>query len=116
MTLPSQAHPSISSKSSKKLELLDIDPMKLARQLTLLEFDLYKRIRPMECIQRSRESKPGKLQDNITSIIQLSNRVSSQTLLFTLFARIQLIWGCRLPIGWRILFLREKIHGNELSS
>ena len=64
--------------------MLDIDPIELSRQLTLMEATLYKRIRPMECIQRSRESKPGKLQDNITSIIQLSNRVISQTLLVLL--------------------------------
>ena len=84
MTLPSQPPQPILPKSSKKLKLLDIDPIELSRQLTLMEATLYKRIRPMECIQRSRESTPGKLQDNITSIIQLSNRVISQTLLVLL--------------------------------
>lgn len=62
-------------KTSKKLKLLDIDPLELARQLTLMEAALYKKIRPMECLQRSREAKPGKTADNITTIIQLSNRV-----------------------------------------
>ena len=99
MTLPSQPPQPILPKSSKKLKLLDIDPIELSRQLTLMEATLYKRIRPMECIQRSRESKPGKLQDNITSIIQLSNRVSSQTLLSFRFPAFNSFWGCRLPIG-----------------
>ncbi len=65
-------------KTSKKLKLLDIDPLELARQLTLMEAALYKKIRPMECLQRSREAaKPGKTPDNITTIIQLSNRVGA---------------------------------------
>lgn len=60
---------------SKKVKLMEIDPLELARQLTLMEAALYKKIRPMECLQRSREAKPGKTPDNITTIIQLSNRV-----------------------------------------
>ncbi|OCH91881.1 ras GEF [Obba rivulosa] len=62
---------------SKKVKLLDVDPLELARQLTLMEAALYKKIRPMECLQRSRESKPGRTSDNITSIIQLSNRIAN---------------------------------------
>ncbi|KAH9854744.1 ras GEF [Lenzites betulinus] len=64
-------------KSSKKPKLSDIDPLELARQLTLMEAALYKKIRPMECLQRSREAKPGKTPDNITTIIQLSNRIAN---------------------------------------
>nr|VWO94819.1 Guanyl nucleotide exchange factor Sql2 [Ganoderma boninense] len=62
-------------KTSKKLKLLDIDPLEVARQLTLMEAALYKKIRPMECLQRSRESKL-KSADNITVIIQLSNKIA----------------------------------------
>ncbi|KAI0689705.1 ras guanine nucleotide exchange factor domain-containing protein [Cytidiella melzeri] len=69
--------PSILPKSSKKLKLLDIDPLELARQLTLLEAKLYKTIRPIECLQRSREQRVGKNNDNIASIIQLSNRIAN---------------------------------------
>lgn len=73
----SQAPPPIFPKSAKKVKLLDIDPTELARQLTLMEANLYKKIRPMECLQRSRESKPGKTADNITTIIQMSNRIAN---------------------------------------
>lgn len=69
-------------KTSKKLKLLDIDPLELARQLTVMEAQLYKKIRPMECLQRSREQRVGKSTDNIASIIQLSNRVSDYTSTF----------------------------------
>ncbi|GBE84886.1 ras GEF [Sparassis crispa] len=67
----------IMPRNSKRIELLDIDPLELARQLTLMEAALYKKIRPMECLQRSRESKPGKNPDNITSMIQLANRMAN---------------------------------------
>lgn len=60
---------------NKKIKLLDIDPIEIARQLTLMEFSMYKKIRPMECLLRSRESKPGKHKDSFSEIIQLSNRV-----------------------------------------
>ncbi|KAL4251892.1 hypothetical protein ABKN59_002688 [Abortiporus biennis] len=71
--------PSIVPKvsNSKKLKLLDIDPLEAARQLTIMESNLYKKIRPIECLQRSRESKPGKVSDNITLVIQLSNRIAN---------------------------------------
>lgn len=65
---------------SKKLKLLDIDPIELSRQLTIMESGLYQKIKPMECLQRSREQKTENV-DNIAIVIQTSNRVRSvQTL------------------------------------
>ena len=61
-------------KANKKLKLLDIDPIEMARQLTLMESELYQRIRPMECLQRAREGKTDNV-DNITVVIQTSNKV-----------------------------------------
>ncbi|KAJ3558904.1 hypothetical protein NM688_g656 [Phlebia brevispora] len=68
--------PPILPKTTKKLKLLDVDPLELARQLTLMEASMYKKIRPIECLQRGREQK-GKNTDNIASIIQLSNRIAN---------------------------------------
>ncbi|KAJ7712427.1 ras guanine nucleotide exchange factor domain-containing protein [Mycena metata] len=62
-------------KSSKKLKLLDIDPLELARQLTIMESQLYQRIRPMECLQRAREARTENI-DNITVVIQTSNKIA----------------------------------------
>ncbi|KDR82605.1 hypothetical protein GALMADRAFT_238008 [Galerina marginata CBS 339.88] len=67
--------PPIIPKSSKKLKLLDIDPLELARQLTIMESQLYQKIKPMECLQRSREQKTENV-DNITTVIQTSNRIA----------------------------------------
>lgn len=67
--------PPILPRTSKKLKLLDIEPLELARQLTIMESQLYQRIRPMECLQRAREQKTEN-NDNITTVIQTSNRVT----------------------------------------
>jgi son of sevenless len=64
----------IQPKTSKQLKLLDIDPLELARQLTIMESRLYQSIKPMECLQRSRESKSD-YKDNITNVTQNFNRV-----------------------------------------
>ena len=64
-------------KINKRLKLLDIDPLELARQLTIVESQLYQKIRPMECLLRSREQKTDH-NDNITRVIQTSNRVCSR--------------------------------------
>jgi son of sevenless len=66
--------PPILPKNPKKPKLLDIDPLELARQLTILESGLYQKIRPMECLVRSRKQS-GDHNDNIATIIQLCNRV-----------------------------------------
>lgn len=67
--------PPIVPKSSKKLRLTDVDPLELARQLTIMESQLYQRIKPMECLQRAREQKTENM-DNIAVVIQTSNKVS----------------------------------------
>lgn len=57
------------------MELLDIDVLELARQLTITESQLYQKIRPSECLLRSKESKTDH-HDNIANFIRRSNRVS----------------------------------------
>ena len=66
--------PPLIPKFSKQLKLHDIDPLELARQLTILESQLYQKIKPMECLLRSREQRTENV-DNITRVIQTSNRV-----------------------------------------
>ncbi|KAJ7717075.1 ras guanine nucleotide exchange factor domain-containing protein [Mycena maculata] len=67
--------PPIVPKSSKKLKLLDIEPLELARQLTIMESQLYQRVRPMECLQRASEQRTENI-DNIAVIIQTSNKIA----------------------------------------
>ncbi|EJC97980.1 ras GEF [Fomitiporia mediterranea MF3/22] len=60
-----------------KLKLLDIDPLELARQLTIMEFALYRTIKAIECLQRSREQKVGEHKDHITDVIQMTNKIAN---------------------------------------
>ncbi|KAF9454846.1 ras GEF [Macrolepiota fuliginosa MF-IS2] len=62
-------------KNSKKLKLLDIDPLELARQLTIMESRMYQRIKPIEALGRARAQKMD-VTDNIGAVIQTSNRIA----------------------------------------
>jgi son of sevenless-like protein len=70
--------PSIQPKTSRKgeIKLSDVDPLEMARQLTLMESQLYQKIRPIECLQRSRDQK-GDVDDNISLVIQFANKIAN---------------------------------------
>jgi son of sevenless-like protein len=57
------------------MKLSDVDPLEMARQLTLIESNLYQKIRPIECLQRSRDQK-GDINDNISQVIRFANKIS----------------------------------------
>ncbi|KAG8214799.1 ras GEF [Butyriboletus roseoflavus] len=59
----------------KRIELLDIDPLELARQLTITESQLYLKIRPSECFQRSKQSRT-EYHDGVANFIRRSNRIA----------------------------------------
>ncbi|KAH0832239.1 ras GEF [Lanmaoa asiatica] len=59
----------------KRIELLDIDPLELARQLTITESHLYLKIRPSECLQRSKQSQTV-YHDGVANFIRRSNRIA----------------------------------------
>jgi hypothetical protein len=58
-----------------KLKFSEVDALEMARQLTLFESQLFQRIKSTECLQRAREQRTEN-NDNITNVIQTSNRVS----------------------------------------
>ncbi|KAI3619147.1 cell division control protein [Moniliophthora roreri] len=68
---PSPIYPNL--KANQKLNLLDIEPLELARQLTLLESSLYQRVRRVECLQRAQQNQS---MDGIGTVIQTSNRIA----------------------------------------
>ncbi|TIB11047.1 hypothetical protein E3P92_03045 [Wallemia ichthyophaga] len=67
-------------KNSKKLKLMDIDPLEMARQLTIIESHNFNRIKPDECLNKN-WSGPEHLKKhkarNIRTMIQLSNRLAA---------------------------------------
>lgn len=63
----------------KKLKLLDIDYIELARQLTIREFNLYSKITKFQCLAKVWNKKSG-LNENIDSIsnfIKASNQLTN---------------------------------------
>ncbi|KAJ7935414.1 ras guanine nucleotide exchange factor domain-containing protein [Mycena leptocephala] len=74
--VPQGAPPSpLVPKSSKTLKLLDIEPLELARQLTIMESQLYQRITPMDCLWQARKQTTENI-DNITVVIQTNNKIA----------------------------------------
>ncbi|WEJ97326.1 cell division cycle- protein [Yamadazyma tenuis] len=71
--------PLIRSSIVKKLKLLDIDYVELARQLTIREFKLYSKITKFQCLAKVWNKKSG-LKENIDSIsnfIKASNQLTN---------------------------------------
>ncbi|KLO08083.1 ras GEF [Schizopora paradoxa] len=62
-------------ESKDKLNLLKIDPLELARQLTLKESGCYRGIRPTDCLRHFGGRKSGKTDDCLTFILQLNKKV-----------------------------------------
>jgi hypothetical protein len=61
-----------------QMTLMDIHPEELARQLTLIEYELYKKIKPWECLNQSWAKKDKETRaPNILAMIQRFNQVSN---------------------------------------
>ncbi|KAF7321869.1 hypothetical protein MKEN_00708900 [Mycena kentingensis (nom. inval.)] len=75
VTTPGPPPPPLIPKMNRPLKLLDIESLELARQMCVMESQLYQRVRPMECLQRARESR-GENLDNITVVIQTNNKIA----------------------------------------
>lgn len=60
-------------KNLKKFKLLDLDPIELARQLTIIESRLFNKLRLMDCLQRAKEQQSTQ---NIKDVITTQNGIS----------------------------------------
>lgn len=67
-----------SNKNPKQLRCLDIHPKEIARQLSLFEHELFRLIKPRECIKQNWQ-KPGKNQNasNVLAMIKHFNAMSN---------------------------------------
>ncbi|KAJ7601107.1 ras guanine nucleotide exchange factor domain-containing protein [Mycena floridula] len=59
------------------LKLIHIEPLELARQLTLFQSQLYQKIRPSECVKRVGSLREAECQDNITVFVQTSYQIAN---------------------------------------
>lgn len=80
-SIPNAKAPAPLTKGSimKKLKLLDIDYIELARQLTLREFKLYSRITKLACLCKVWGKKSGLNEsiESITAFIRASNQLTN---------------------------------------
>ncbi|TDL17591.1 hypothetical protein BD410DRAFT_545619 [Rickenella mellea] len=61
----------------RKLELLDINALEMARQLTILESRFHNKIGAVECLHRVQESsKVSESDDHITQVIEVTKKIS----------------------------------------
>ncbi|EIN12588.1 ras GEF [Punctularia strigosozonata HHB-11173 SS5] len=65
--------PIVPRSVNRKLLPTDIDPLELARQLSIIESQLFQKIRPAECFARAQGRH--RTDDNIAVLIKTSNRI-----------------------------------------
>ncbi|KAG2220167.1 hypothetical protein INT45_013865, partial [Circinella minor] len=65
-------------KNMKRLRFLDIDPLELARQLTVMDSKLYSRIKPVECLDKNwGKGDSENVAANVKASIEYSNQVTA---------------------------------------
>lgn len=75
-TAPGALPTPILPRSFRKLKFLDIDPLELARQLTIRDGRLFSKITPQECLAKAWPKKFGNHSPAISAMIDTSNAVS----------------------------------------
>ncbi|KTW29649.1 hypothetical protein T552_00858 [Pneumocystis carinii B80] len=77
--------PPILPKNLRKFKLLDLDPLEVARQLTLIESKIYNKIKPIEFLNKAWSKHVcNSIAENIRSMILKSNQITgwvTQTIL-----------------------------------
>ncbi|KAG1050442.1 hypothetical protein G6F43_007285 [Rhizopus delemar] len=68
-------------KNLKRIKLLEVDPHELARQMTIMDFRLYNRIKPVECLDKN-WGKPDveegtHIAANVKASIEHSNQITA---------------------------------------
>ncbi|KAF9435094.1 hypothetical protein BGZ76_006906 [Entomortierella beljakovae] len=80
LNMSTQAPTPITPRNLKRIKFMDIDPLELARQLTVMEAANYNKIKPIECLAKAWTSDDPELvgkASNIKKIIETSNLYSN---------------------------------------
>lgn len=69
-------------KNMKRIKLLELDPHELARQMTIMDFRLYNRIKPVECLDKNWgktevDEQGHHIAANVKASIEHSNQVTA---------------------------------------
>lgn len=72
----------------RELRVTDIAPLELARQLTILEFGYFQKIKPVECLNKAWNQEDGeKRAPNVRSVIHTANVLSGWVVVNVLSSR-----------------------------
>ncbi|KAI8926456.1 ras guanine nucleotide exchange factor domain-containing protein [Entophlyctis helioformis] len=63
-------------RNLKRFSLLDLDPIEVARQMTLIESAMYARIMPQELMRQEWAKKRGSIANNVRAMSQMSTKVT----------------------------------------
>ncbi|KAG0366374.1 hypothetical protein BGZ54_005430 [Gamsiella multidivaricata] len=80
LNLTTQAPQPITPRNLKRIRFMDLDPLELARQLTIMEATYYNKIKPIECLAKAWTSDDPELAGkavNIKKMIETSNLFSN---------------------------------------
>lgn len=75
--------PSLIPRNTRKLKFTDVDPLELARQLTIMDGRLFSKITPQECLGKAWPKEYGSEAPHITAMIGMSNAVRFFSSFFT---------------------------------
>ncbi|KAI1315598.1 hypothetical protein EDD11_000608 [Mortierella claussenii] len=76
LNLTTQAPQPITPRNLKRIKFMDLEPLELARQLTIMEAGFYNKIKPIECLAKAWTSSDPEVAAkavNIKKIIEISN-------------------------------------------
>ncbi|KAF9303287.1 hypothetical protein BGZ74_004053 [Mortierella antarctica] len=76
LNLTTQAPQPITPRNLKRIRFMDLDPLEFARQLTIMEANMYNKIKPVECLAKAWTSEDPEVAAkavNIKKIIETSN-------------------------------------------
>ncbi|KAH8549637.1 ras guanine nucleotide exchange factor domain-containing protein [Umbelopsis sp. PMI_123] len=78
LTTGTPAPPAILPKNMKRVRLLDIDPLEIARQLTVMDSRLYIKIKPVECLDKNWGKEDSEnIAANVKASIEYSNQITA---------------------------------------
>jgi len=76
LNLNKEAPPPILPRNLNYLRFLDIDPLEIARQLTIIESKTYTLIQPIECLNKAWSEKENSPAINVKAMIEFSNKTT----------------------------------------
>ncbi|KAM0789291.1 hypothetical protein ACM66B_000131 [Microbotryomycetes sp. NB124-2] len=73
---PGQPPAPVLPRNLRKIKLVDVDPLEIARQISIMDGKLFTKITPQECLGKAWPREYGSDSPNISAMIDMSNAVT----------------------------------------